>query len=69
MITNIPQHTLAINVGGILNRLGVCSAPMSTQEAEMQQKGNSALKLHKINHHILLLQLLSTCEFQFVCVL
>lgn len=55
MIMNIPQHTLAINVRNVLNGLGVYSALMSTQETEMQQKGNSVIKIHKSNRHILLL--------------
>lgn len=56
MIINIPQHTLAINVCNIWNGLGIYSALMSTQETETQQKGNSALKIHLSNRHILLLQ-------------
>lgn len=63
MIMNIPQHTLAINVSNVLNGLGVYSALMSTQETEMQQKGNSVIKIHKSNRHILLLQLLNAYSF------
>lgn len=69
MIMNTPQHTLAINIPNLLNGLGAYSALMSKQEPEMQQKGNSALKIHKSNRHFLLLQLLSTSVTVCMCAL